>query len=104
MPANEHTAMHEEIAANDPTTLSLVSRALEGDDEEYRTLISGDAVRKQEVLLASMRDQARRRALEQEATMMAQSRREGDMRSEQIINDKKIMEESESGFRDKINR
>lgn len=96
--------MQKEIDEEVPTTSSLTAHVLEESDEEYRGLTSGDNYPKQERLVAMLKEQARRRVKKREEEDMLQAKREADMRSEQMLREKQFMEESESDFRNKINR
>mmetsp|Transcript_11304 Transcript_11304/g.34595 ORF Transcript_11304/g.34595 Transcript_11304/m.34595 type:complete len:949 (+) Transcript_11304:176-3022(+) len=104
LPPNEYQNMRRELEQNDPATSSLVTRSLAGDDEEYRALASGDTVRKQELLLESLRDEARKRAVTREEEDMNRARREADMRSDRMTRERQFMEETEVEFRHKIDK
>lgn len=104
IPQNVYEPLRHYIEARDPTSASLITKALEGDDEEYRDLISGDTVRKQLVLLAALKEQASRRVAEREDEEMRIANREADLRTNNMMKEREFMEEAESEFREKMTR
>uniref|UniRef100_A0A7S3EDF1 AMP-dependent synthetase/ligase domain-containing protein n=1 Tax=Rhodosorus marinus TaxID=101924 RepID=A0A7S3EDF1_9RHOD len=103
-PQKESDAMRKELEGADLTTSALVTSALEGEDQAYTGLVSGDILRKRELVLESLKDDSRRKIAEKDAEDLRRANHELDLRASRMNSEREFMEEKEVGIRKKISQ
>lgn len=96
--------MRKELEGADLTTSALVTSALEGEDQAYTGLVSGDILRKRELVLESLKDDSRRKIAEKDAEDLRRANHELDLRASRMNSEREFMEEKEVGIRKKISQ
>jgi len=103
-PQKESDAMRKELEGADLTTSALVTSALEGEDQAYTSLVSGDMLRKRALALESLKDESRRKVAEKDAEDLKRASHELDLRASRMNSEREFMEEKEVGIRKKISQ
>ncbi|KAJ8904022.1 hypothetical protein NDN08_000552 [Rhodosorus marinus] len=103
-PQKESDAMRKELEGADLTTSALVTSALEGEDQAYTGLVSGDMLRKQALVLESLKDESRRMVAEKDAEDLRRANHELDLRAGRMNSEREFMEDKEVGIRKKISQ